>query len=127
MAESRQRKKQQRQRVQQMLTECRSEPLSLEASDLNSVPSLVDALNSLTAGIEVPIPAELKGKFDLNRYQRHIESYLDAEPTDLRQIPPLIENLRLDLIWRFIAAVFLDHAGLISIYQQGRNILVMKN
>jgi rubredoxin len=127
MAESRQRKKEQRQLIQQMLEECRSEPLALEAPNLNSVPGLIDALNGLTAGIEVPVPAELKGKFDLNRYQRHIESYLDAEPKDLRQIPPLIENLRLDLIWRFIAAVFLDHAGLINIYQQGRDVLVTKN
>ena len=127
MAESRQRKKQQRQRVQEMLAQCRSEPLTFEAPDLNSVPGLIDALNGLTAGIEVPVSAELKGKFDLNRYQRHIKSYLDTEPTDLREIPPLIENLRLDLVWRFIAAIFLDHAGLINIYQQGRNILVMKN
>ncbi len=110
-----------------MLAQCRSEPLTFEAPDLNSVPGLIDALNGLTTGIKVPISAELKGKFDLNRYQRHIKSYLDTEPKDLRQIPPLIENPRLDLIWRFIAAIFLDHAGLISIYQQGRNILVMKN
>ncbi len=127
MAESRKRKKQQRQRVQEMLAQCRSEPLALEAPDLNSVPGLIDALNGLTTGAEVSIPGELKGKFDLNRYQRHIKSYLDTEPTDLREIPPLITNLRLDLIWRFIAAIFLDHAGLINIYQQGRNILVMKN
>ena len=127
MAESRQRKKQQRQRVQEMLNQCRSGPLTFEAPDLNSVPGLIDALNGLTAGIEVPASVELKSKFDLNRYQRHIKSYLDTEPTDLRQIPPLIENLRRDLIWRFIAAIFLDHAGLISIHQQGQHILVMKN
>ena len=127
MAESRKRKKQQRQRVQEMLAQCRSGPLALEAHDLNSVPGLIDALNGLTTGTEVSIPVELKGKFDLNRYQRHIKSYLDTEPTDLREIPPLITNLRLDLIWRFIAAIFLDHAGMINVYQQDRNIWVMKN
>lgn len=127
MSESRQRKKQQRQRVQQMLAECQSEPLVSDALDLNSVPGLVDSLDGLTAAIEVPIEIELKGKFNLNRYQRHIKSHLDTEPKDLREIPPLIENLRLDLIWRFIAAIFLDHAGMVNIYQHGRNILVMKN
>ena len=110
-----------------MLAQCRSGPLAFEAHDLNSVPGLIDALNGLTTGTEVSIPVELKGKFDLNRYQRHIKSYLDTEPTDLREIPPLITNLRLDLIWRFIAAIFLDHAGMINVYQQDRNIWVMKN
>jgi hypothetical protein len=127
MAESRKRKKQQRQRVQEMLAQCRSGPLTFEAPDLNSVPGLIDALNGLTAGMEAPISAELRSKFDLNRYQRHIKSYLDTEPTDLREIPPLITNLRLDLIWRFIAAIFLDHAGMINVYQQDQNIWVMKN
>ena len=127
MAESRQRKTQQRQRVQDMLAQCRSAPLALEAPDLNSVPGLVDVLNALTQGIDETMLIELKGKFDLNRYQAHINSYLDTEPTDLREIPPLIDNLRRDLIWRFIAAIFLDHAGLISIHQQGQHILVMKN
>ena len=127
MAESRQRKKEQKQRVQEMLTQCRSEPLTLDAPDLNSVPGLIDALNSLTTGIEVSIPTELKGKFDLNRYQIHIKSYLDAGPVNLREIQPLTEDLRLDLIWRFIAAIFLDHAGMINVYQQGQSIWVMKN
>ena len=127
MAQSRQRKNQQRQRVQDMLAQCRSEPLVLEAPDLNSVPGLVDALNALTQGIDEKMLIELKSKFDLNRYQAHIKSYLDTEPTDLREIPPLIDNLRRDLIWRFIAAIFLDHAGLIHVCQQGSTILVMKN
>ena len=45
---------------------------------------------------------------------------------DLKQIPPLTEYLRLDLIWKFIAAIFLDHAGLVEIYQQDDTIWVMK-
>jgi len=127
MAESRQRKKEQKQRVREMLEQCRSEPLTLDAPDLNSIAGLIDALNGLTTGIDVAIPIELKGKFDLNLYQRHIESFLDTEPTNLREIPPLTENLRLDLVWRFIAAIFLDHAGMINVYQQDQNIWVMKN
>ena len=126
MAESRQRKKEQRQRVQQMLAQCRSEPLTIEAPDLNSVSGLVDALNGLTAGLNASIGLELKDKFDLGRYQGHITSHLGAEPMDLRAVPPLAENLRLDLIWKFIAAIFLDHAGLVEIYQQDDTIWVMK-
>jgi hypothetical protein len=126
MTESRQRKKDQKQRVQQMLAKCRSEPLALKAPDLNSVPGLVEALSGLTAGLDASVALELKDKFDLGCYQEHIKSHLETEPMDLRQIPPLAEDLRLDLIWRFIAAIFLDHAGLVEIYQQDDTIWVMK-
>ncbi len=126
MAESRRRKQEQKQRMQQMLAECRSEPLALKAPDLNSVPGLIDALNGLTAGLEATVALELKDKFDLGRYQEHIRSHLETAPMDLRKIPPLTEDLRLDLIWKFIAAVFLDYAGLVEIYQQDDTIWVMK-
>jgi hypothetical protein len=126
MAESRRQKKEQKQRVQQMLAECRSEPLALKAPDLNSVPGLIDALNGLTAGLDTCVALELKDKFDLGRYQEHIKSHLETDPMDLRQIPPLAGDQRLDLIWKFIAAIFLDHAGLVYIYQQDETIWVMK-
>ena len=126
MDESRQRKKEQKQRVQQILAECRSEPLALKAPDLNSVPGLLDALNGLTAGLDACVALDLRDKFDLSRYQEHIRSHLETEPIDLREIPPLAEDLRLDLIWKFIAAIFLDHAGLVYIYQQDETIWVMK-
>ena len=69
---------------------------------------------------------ELNGKFDLNRYQSHIRSCLEAGPRALRQIPPLIDNLRLDLIWRFVAVIFLEQARSVNIRQQGQTIWVMK-
>ena len=127
MAESRQRKKQQRERVRKMLAECRSGPLTLEATDLDSVPGLVDALSSLTGCLNLAVPQELKGKFDLNRYQSHITTYLEEGPSTLRNIPPLIEDLRLDLVWRFIAVIFLEHAGSIHVRQQDQTIWVIKH
>lgn len=126
MAESRQRKKELRQRVQEMLADCRSAPLSLEAPDLNSIPGLIDALNNLGSGIAVPALAELKGRFDLNRYQAHIRACLEAGPATLRRIPALIEDPRLDLIWRFVGVIFLEHAGLVTVRQQDQTIWVMR-
>jgi len=127
MAESRRRKKELRQRVQEMLAQCRSEPLPLDAPDLSSVPGLVEALSSLTGDLEVPVPLELKGKFDLDRYQEHITSYLEQGPSTLRNIPPLIDDLRLDLVWKFIAVIFLAHAGSVDVCQQGQAIWVIKH
>lgn len=127
MAESRQRKKALKQRVREMLAQCRSEPVTPEAADLNSVPGLVEALAHLTGEFQVPVPPELKGQFDLAHYQRHVVSYLEVGPCTLRQIPPLTDDLRLDLVWRFIAVIFLDYAGAVRIRQQGQTIWAIKH
>jgi hypothetical protein len=126
VAESRQRKKEQRDRVRMMLAESRSDSLMFEATDLDSVPGLVDVLNSLTEGLDESVKLELKSQFDLNRYQDHVNQCLTSEPMDLREIPPLIENLKIDLIWRFIAVIFLQHYGQIDIQQQQEEIMVVK-
>ena len=126
MIESRQRKKEQQERVRKMLAESRSDSLMLEAGDLNSMPGLVAALDSLTKDLDESVQAELKSQFDLKRYQDHVKEYISSEPVDLREIPPLIENLRLDLIWRFIAVTFLAHYGRIHIQQEKEEILVDK-
>ena len=36
-------------------------------------------------------------------------------------------NRRWKFIWRFIAVIFLDHAGVIDVMQHGQEILVMKH
>ena len=52
MAESRQRKQEQRERVRQMLAESRSGDLPLEQADLSGVPGLLEALDALTVGFD---------------------------------------------------------------------------
>jgi len=126
MAESRQRKKEQQEQVRQMLAESRSDSLMLEAGDLGSVPGLIEALNGLTQGIDENVLVELKSKFDLQRYQDHIGQYISDEPVNLREIPAIIENSRLDLIWRFVAVIFLEHQCMVDIQQQEQNIWVSK-
>jgi len=72
MIESRQRRKEQRERVREMLAESRSGDLSLEYADLGG-------------------------------------------------------NLRKDLIWRLIAVIFLAHAGVADVLQDGQEIMVMRH
>ena len=69
----------------------------------------------------------LKARFDLARYQDHIKSHLNLEPMRLREIPPLIDNSRLDLIWKFIAVVFLLQHATVKIKQQDNEIWVMSS
>jgi len=127
MSESRQRKEQQKQQIQDRLVENRSDTLAFEATDLNSVPGLVGALDSLSQDMEEPVVLESKNRFDLNRYQDHVRHYIDEEPIDIKAIPAIIEDTRLDLIWRFVATVFLEHYGQVETRQAGQTIWVMKH
>jgi len=127
MAQSRQRKKEQLQQVREMLAQSRSQALALDAVDLDSVPGLLAALNSLSQGIDEKMLIELKGKYDLGRYESHIKAHIADYFVNLRGIPALVENSRKDLIWRFIAAIFLAHVGIIDIRQDGNSIMVKKH
>jgi hypothetical protein len=127
MIESRQRKAEQKERVRQMLAESRSSDLPLGAIDLAAVPGLLDALNNLTAGLDVVFTKESRDEFDLKRYETHIRAHIRDFPVSLMEIPPLSENLRKDLIWRFIAIIFLSHVGIVDIWQDGQDIMVIKH
>ncbi len=59
-------------------------------------------------------------------HQAHVKGCVNSEPMNLREIPPLIENQRLDLIWRFIAIIFLTHTGGIEVQQKEEEILVAR-
>ena len=127
MSESRQRKKEQRERVRQMLAESRSAVLPLEPLDFDAVPGLLEALNSLTASSDSELAYETKAEFDLGRYERHIKAHVRHFSIRLTDIPPLGENSRKDLIWRFIAVIFLAHAGLLHIWEDGTVIMVKRH
>ena len=127
MAESRQRKKEQRERVRKMLAESRSADLPLQIGDLNDMPGLVEALNGLTAGLDTDFAVHYRDKFDLKRYQRHIQAHIGDFPVNLLDIPAISENARKDVIWRFIAVIFLAHTGIVDIRQDGRDIMVIKH
>ena len=46
---------------------------------------------------------------------------------NLRDIPAIIENSRLDLIWRFMAVIFLEHQYMVDLRQQEQIIWVRKH
>lgn len=95
----------------------------LPPPDLHAVPGLVEALTlltSTTAGEHLQPAA----RFALDRYERHLRACVGAEPLSLDDIPPLQSDVRLDRVWRFVAAVFLAHAGLVAIEQLGPHVMV---
>jgi len=127
MAESRRRKKDQTERVRKMLAESRSADLPLQIADLSDMPGLEEALNSLTAGMDRELTVQTRNEFDLGRYESHIQAHIGDYPVNLLDIPPLSEDARKDVIWRFIAVIFLAHTGIIDIWQDGRDIMVTKH
>ena len=65
--------------------------------------------------------------FELKRYQSHIEAHIQAFPLRLGELPALAEDARKDLTRRFIAVIFMAHAGLLDVWQEGSTIWVMEH
>jgi len=127
MAESRQHRQELRERVREMLAASRSRDLVPPPADLAAVPGLIDALNSLTRGMEsTPLWLPRDG-FDLARYERHLQAHIGPIAVQFDDLPRLSENSRQDRIWRFIAILFLANAGAIELWQEGQTIWVMKH
>ena len=89
---------------------------------LSIVSSSARALSFAVASFHV----DARTGFDLQRYESHVLANTGECPLSLREILPLTEDLRTDLIWRFIAVIFLAHAGIIEVWQQGPEIRVKK-
>jgi hypothetical protein len=64
--------------------------------------------------------------FDLSRYETHLEAHIGPIEMSFDDLPPLEEDARLDRIWRFIAIIFMAHAGLIEITRDAGAIMVMR-
>jgi len=128
MAESRQRREERHEQASCLAIENRSCTLEPEPLDLGAVPGLVEALNGLAGGFDaVAAWLPLTRGFDLNRYQTHLQAHIGANERCFDDLPPLEDNRRLDRIWRFIAIIFMAHAGLIDILQLEQTILVRRH
>ena len=58
----------------------------------------------------------------------HIQAHIKDFPVSPEEIPPLSEEkTRKDRMCRFIAIIFLAHAGVIDIWQDGQEIMVRKH
>ena len=125
MAQSRRRKQQKQQRWQEILAANRSETLEKPAIDLDSIPGLAEALDSLAVIPELEAWLPLCKGFDLKRYERHLQAHIGPIEIGFEEIPSLEENPRLDRIWRFIAVIFMAHVGQIEIFHEGTEIMVI--
>lgn len=126
MAECRERKVELRERVRQMLADSRSPAIDTLPINLAEMGDLAVVLDGLAGSIEPVYDLQPTHAFNLPRYQAHINGHIGQIAISLEQIPPLSENTRLDRIWRFVAIIFLVHAGILDVWQDGQTIMVMK-
>jgi len=126
MVESRERRQQRRAERQRLVVENQSPPAEPCRLDLASVPGLLEALDALTCVPELAAWAPLIQGFDLQRYEAHLSKCIGPVERRFDDLPGLDENPRLDRIWRFIAVIFMAHAGRLRIRQEGPIILVTK-
>ena len=127
MAKSRQQKRIQREQLKQKVIQCRSNGIQAGPVDSSSIADLLAAIDGLTKGIEPEFKIPEQDRFNLNLYERHIQAHIGDFAVNLKDMPSIHENKRKDLIWRFIAVIFLAHAGIVEIEQDGLDIMVMKN
>ncbi len=126
MSESRERNRLQQETTCAMVAEARSDVVTPPAADLESVPGLVKALDGLVGAPGMAAWLPLATGFDLARYQTHLETHIGPIEVYFDDLPPLDDNTRLDRIWRFIAIIFMAHAGLIEITREVGAIIVMR-
>jgi hypothetical protein len=124
MAESRQRRRLRHEELRQILTENRSPTLLPGAADLTGMAGLLAALNNLTGSALAAYLPTVQQRFDLKRYETHVQAHLGPDPVSLDEIPPLTENPRLDRVGRFVAIIFLAHDGFLHVWQEQTTIWV---
>ena len=113
-----------------LLAESRSGALPLmEEPNLDSVPGLVQDLNDFIQ--ENPIQLgqlafDTQSPFRMDDYREHILSTLGWNGVFFSDIVPLIEDCRLDKIWRFITLIFMQNDGEIELTQNGNEILIKR-
>ncbi len=130
MAEARQRRREERMRRIGELLASQSGPLVIEEPmRLDTVPGLTEALDGFVGS---PIPAEIlrrfaaRSDFDLDGYQNHILAHIGGSATAFETIPPLMNNRRRDLVFRFIAAIYLAHGRQVELWEDSGRIMVRR-
>jgi hypothetical protein len=127
MAESRQRRTARRERIQQMLTESRSDTVEPAPIVLDGLPDLVAVLNQLSASPDTRVSLPPREQSNLQCYEAHVQAHVRAIPITFEQIPPRSDNALYDRVWRFIAILFLAQSGTLRVWQAGPTIWVMKH
>ena len=126
--ESRARAKRKREEIKRLLAESRSGALSLrEDPNLEAIPGLIDDLNDFVgAGSAQMLGLAInpESRFCMADYRKHILSLLDPGKVCFSDITPLVDDNRLDRVWRFVTLVFMQNDNEVRLSQYGKDLLI---
>lgn len=119
MQESRERKRREQELSPPAIRHAPSDPISLcEPISLDQAPGLETDLNAIIAAV---VPQELRKAvqehFDLGAYRRHLMELVQGCIVEFDGISKLMEDARLDRIFRFVTAIFLENERVLEIEQ----------
>jgi hypothetical protein len=126
MRQSRERAKRRREEVRLFLAGSRSADLCFSEEPVLD-PGLAQALDDFvgTQGLK---PSEVlpgvKAAFSMQKYREHILSALGGGTALFSEIEALMEDCRLDRVWRFVTLVFMQHDGEVELTQHGEQLVV---
>ena len=67
-----------------------------------------------------------KPHFSMDDYRNHINSILTWDGIPFSEIVPLIDDIRIDRIWRFITLIYMQHDREVKLTQHENDILVKR-
>jgi len=130
MRHSRESKQQRRQQIRQMLAQSRSPALVMpDEPSLAAVPGLESDLNefvNIPLSLATFIDASQRPRFEMCTYHRHILELASGCTVRFEGISRLIEDTRLDRIFRFITIIFMANNGEIEISQDHAGAIVLR-
>jgi hypothetical protein len=128
MRESRTRAKRKGEEIKKLLAESRSGALQLtEAPSLEAIPGLIQDLNDFVGTGSAQLLAgafNTDSGFRMGDYRKHILSVLDPGELCFSDIPPLIDDNRLDRVWRFVTLIFMQNDHEVRLSQYGKDLLI---
>ena len=85
----------------------------------------LDAFVGSSIPMDVFLGGDSRPPFDMDRYRRHILELASGCIVHFEGISRIIEDERLDRIFRFVTVIFLQHEGRIELNQEdGGEILI---
>jgi hypothetical protein len=130
MRECRRRAKEKKEEIRRLVADSRSETLALtEDPRLDTIPGLIQDLNDFIQNGRLELGADAfdaAPAFSMEDYREHILSALTWDAVLFSGIDPVIGDLRLDKIWRFITLVYMQHDHEVNLSQSGNDLLVQR-
>ncbi|MEI8041242.1 MAG: hypothetical protein WCL11_07530 [Verrucomicrobiota bacterium] len=129
MRESRNNKREHVEKLRQLLLTSRSPPFwPTEEPVLKDASGFANDLAPFVAALVEPLATERweRPYFDMEVYRKHLLDLVSGCVVDFEGVSALVSDARLDRVYRFITAIFLEHEGMLVLEQshEGRIKLV---